>query len=124
MTISEYKNQLLKQHADLVPDPAQEGWLDDDNVDALADAYRAGADIPPIVVVRFPNGTLQIFEGHHRYEAAKIAGIQPDVIVISATWARNESRDSSREEVEWWAAKRFEQYVKLSYQRKYRKDVA
>ena len=118
MTISEYRIQLLKQHTDLVPDPAQEGWLDDDNVDALADVYRAGADIPPIVVVRLPNGTLQIFEGHHRYEAAKVAGVVPNVVVIPATWARNESRDSSREDVEWWAVKRFEKYITLTYQRR------
>lgn len=115
----EYRKQLLQQHSEveLLPDPEQQGILDDENIEALVEAYKSGADIPPIIAQRLPNSRLQIYEGHHRYEAAKIAGVTPDVIVKSARWLRREQANACRVEVEYFAQRRFERFVELMYQR-------
>jgi len=58
--------------------PAQEGWLDDDYVDRLAEDFRRGDDIPPIVI----HEDGEIIEGHHRFAAAQKAGISIRAIIV------------------------------------------
>lgn len=123
MTKQEYKKQLLQQHSEieLLPDPAQQGILDNENIEMLVKAYKSSANIPPIVAQCLWNGDLQILEGHHRYEAAKIAGVKPDVIVKTAGWVRKQRKAGDGHlEIEYDAQARFEKYAELMYQRKIR----
>lgn len=120
MTYEEYRKQLLQKYGmvELLPDPDQEGNIDDENVALLAEAYRTGADIPPIVAQRLRNGDLQIVEGHHRYEAARLAGVRPDVVVKSSSWVRKQQREGSFHlDIEYDAQVRFERYAELMYKK-------
>lgn len=63
----------------LSPNANQDGWLDDDNVDALVAAINAGKTLPPVVAIR---ETQEIVDGCHRHEAAKLAGVDLRVVFI------------------------------------------
>lgn len=62
----------------LYPNSDQEDELDDDNIQQIKKAYESGAAVPPIVAKS--NG--EIIEGHHRFAAAKQAGITPEIVVV------------------------------------------
>lgn len=48
--------------------------LDRDHIESIASAYSDGALIPAIIVKTMPNG-FKIIDGHHRFEAAKLANV-------------------------------------------------
>jgi hypothetical protein len=48
--------------------------LDPTTLAEYADAWKAGADFPPVVVFDV-DGTLYVTQGFHRYESARMAGI-------------------------------------------------
>lgn len=50
--------------------------LDQEHVDALAKAYMAGQYVPPILVAVGEGGRLELVDGHHRLQAAKIANVK------------------------------------------------
>lgn len=119
MTFAEFRKSLLQQHngVEIYPDPEQQGILYEENVEALAEAYKTGDDVPPILVQRLPNGDLEIVEGHHRYEASRVAGVSPDIIVKTPVWIRRQKDDSEWLDIEYMAQRRFERYAQLLYQR-------
>lgn len=48
--------------------------LDQEHIQSIADAYESGKMLPAIVVDTTSTG-FKIIDGHHRFEAAKIAGV-------------------------------------------------
>jgi len=60
--------------------------LDPTTLAEYADAWKAGADFPPVVVFDV-DGTLYVTQGFHRYESARMAGIvRLAVEVHKGTW--------------------------------------
>jgi ParB-like chromosome segregation protein Spo0J len=49
--------------------------LYDTYVEQLARAFRNQDDVPPILVERVNYRKYEICDGHHRYEAARVAGL-------------------------------------------------
>lgn len=49
--------------------------IDLEHVASIKDAYDAGKDLPALVVKVMPDGRIKIIDGHHRYLAAKEAGV-------------------------------------------------
>lgn len=50
--------------------------LDNDHVEALRKAYEEGQYLPPILVAVGENGRLELVDGHHRLQAAKLANVK------------------------------------------------
>ena len=50
--------------------------IDSEQVDSLAEPYKAGRKVPPIVVKIDTDGKLQVIDGHHRYLAAVSATLK------------------------------------------------
>jgi ParB-like chromosome segregation protein Spo0J len=64
--------------ADLTRDPelaCRAAGVDSETVESYAEAMRAGASFPPVVVFRDPKGVLWLADGFHRAAASSLAGL-------------------------------------------------
>jgi hypothetical protein len=87
---------------ELEANPDQQGEIDDSNVEKIAAGYRRGDPVPPIVAYETGDGKARIIEGHHRMEAAKLAGLKPDVIVIpEAEFKARRAEGETLDDIEW-----------------------